>query len=103
MRTYCRKGRWLRIVCAGLIFVAGCANQNQIEQPPKTDHFLESLKIDLADWPDRFIEDSKATFLQTDNITALLLAGGASIAMHNSQADDNIAAAKDAFESVQLG
>ncbi len=50
----------------------------------------QSAKGDLAKFPDRFIEDSKYTFLRTDNITALLLAGGASIAMHNTDADDNI-------------
>jgi len=50
----------------------------------------ESVRADLDKFPDRFIEDSKYTFLRTDNITALLLAGGASIAMHNTDADDNI-------------
>jgi len=46
---------------------------------------------DFADWPGRIIEDSKDTFLRKDNLIALLLAGGASIAMHQSDADKNTA------------
>ncbi|MHC4356754.1 MAG: phosphatase PAP2 family protein, partial [Planctomycetota bacterium] len=38
----------------------------------------------------RLKEDSKETFLRADNATALLLAGGASIIMHNTHADTNI-------------
>jgi hypothetical protein len=45
---------------------------------------------DLEEWPDRIIEDSNEAFLRSDNLTALLLAGGASIAMHNTDADDNL-------------
>jgi len=36
-------------------------------------------------------EGSKETFTRTDNITALLLAGGASVIMHNDDADNKIA------------
>jgi hypothetical protein len=116
--TYRRNGFWLRIFCAGLILAAGCANTSPLipdrnayaccesESPQhKSDEsvtnktgnasqeplWLKSAKADLAKWPDRLIEDSKDSFLRTDNITALLLAGGISIAMHNSDADNNIA------------
>ncbi len=65
-------------------------DSNQIEVPSNKCLWWQSFKADLAKFPDRFIEDSKYTFLRTDNITALLLAGGASIAMHNTYADDNI-------------
>ncbi len=53
--------------------------------------FLESAKVDFINWPRRIIKDSKDTLLKTDNITPLLLAGGASIAMHHSNADKRIA------------
>ena len=111
MRAHRLNERWLWIACAGLILAAGCANPvrndvprvpdshpaeisngaNQTEQSSKMG-FIESAKVDFLNWPNRFIEDSKDTFLRTDNMTALLLAGGASIAMHHSNADKNIAA-----------
>jgi hypothetical protein len=64
---------------------------NQSQSPPEKWLWLESAKADLATLPDRFIEDSKDTFLRADNMTALLLAGGASVIMHNDGADKNIA------------
>jgi len=91
MRKHSRNGFWLGVVFAGLILAGGCANPGQNKQLSETNCFLESLKADFINWPDRIIEDSKDIFLRTDNITALLLAGGASIAMHESDADDNLA------------
>ncbi len=97
--------------CAVLFFASGCGGpvrsqtpesrplnseelsdgQGQTENPSKKSIFLESAKADLADWPRRIIEDSNDVYLKKDNLFALLLAGGASIAMHNSGADKNIA------------
>jgi len=65
---------------------------NQQIGPSGTNLFLESAKADFAGWPNRLLEDSKDTFLRKGNVTALLLAGGASIAMHQSSADKNLAA-----------
>jgi len=120
-----RNGRRLGAVLICLILAAGCANPlrnkttevatlhlagvsngaNQTEQTlpagrqvSKTG-FLESAKADLANLPSRVIEDSKDTFLRADNLTALLLAGGASIAMHNNHADKNLA---EHFEKHQV-
>ncbi len=98
-------------VCAVLFFASGCGgpvrsrtpeapplNSEELsdeagrtENPSKKSIFLESAKADLADWPRRIIEDSEDVYLKKDNLFALLLAGGASIAMHNSGADKNIA------------
>ena len=89
MRAHRRNKCWLGVVCIGLILAAGCANQT--EQLSNNGNFFESARSDFSNWPVRIIEDSKETFLRRDNITALLLAGGASIAMHNSDADDNLA------------
>ncbi len=111
MKIFCSNGFWLGFVCGGLIFAAGCANPvrnkpadapstnlaeisngtNQTEDQSSKSLWLESAKADLGRLPDRFLEDSKATFLRGDNIAALLLAGGASVAMNNTDADKNIA------------
>lgn len=88
MKPRHRNGFWLGFVCAALILVAGCANRT--ESPSGKSLWLESVKADFARSPDRFPEASKDTFLRTDNIAALLLAGG-KVAMNNTDADKNIA------------
>jgi hypothetical protein len=119
MKKYHRNGLWLRLFCAFLVFAAGCTNtgsmvsekQPSISQSPgpsqnsaelnkevkveesskKAEPLrLKTAKQDLAKWPGRLIADSKDTFSRPDNITALLLAGGASIVMHQD-ADEKIA------------
>ncbi len=52
--------------------------------------WVQQLTADAKKFPNRFIEDTKDTFLERNNITALLMAGGASIAMHNTRADRSI-------------
>lgn len=65
--------------------------QETKKPPEKTEPlWLRAAKEDLATWPDRLIADSKEAFLRPDNMTALLLAGGASIAMHQ-ESDEKIA------------
>jgi hypothetical protein len=102
---------WLRLFCTYLIFTTGCAKNfqttppqnplnNQSEKPPqpanKTQEnsekclLLEAAKQDFANFPTTLLENSKDTFLATDNMIALSLAGGASIVM-NQGADDEIA------------
>ena len=89
MKTYRQNACLLRAVCIVSILAASCTNQaNDLSG---TGSFFESARADFANWPSRIIEDSKDTLLRTDNITALLLSGGASIAMHHSNADKNIA------------
>jgi membrane-associated phospholipid phosphatase len=81
-------GYQLQAACLALTLTAGCAYQ--AKNPSQESLLLESTKADFANWPDRIIEDSKDTFLKSDNMTALLLAGAASVAMHQS-ADKEIA------------
>jgi len=76
------------IVFAVLISAGSCANQAEVTV--QNGNWLKSFGADFRSWPDRLIKDSGDTFLRADNLTALLLAGGASIAMHNSDADKNI-------------
>jgi len=90
MGARCRHKRWFRIVSTYLVLAGGCANLNKTHEPHKTSHFLETATSDLFNLPGRMIEESNDTFLRADNMTALLLAGGASIAMHNTDADDNL-------------
>jgi hypothetical protein len=100
-----------------LVFAAGCASpttktpeqsapvrvesespQQESEQPaaeqedskPKKHRWYYAAKEDLRKWPKRLKEDSKESFLRPDNMTALLLAGGASIIMHNGSADEDV-------------
>ncbi|MBW8041570.1 MAG: phosphatase PAP2 family protein [Planctomycetes bacterium] len=111
MNKFFWDGFRLGAVCAVLFFAAFCSGSvrsqklgspalnpeevfsqaGRIENPSKESLLLESLEIDVVNWSRRIIEDSKNVFLRTDNLSALLFAGGASIAMHNSDADKNIA------------
>jgi hypothetical protein len=113
MRAYCLNKCWLALVCAALFLAAGCANQandlRQADNPPKSTgagiedpkngleelsetsgYILEAATANVNDWPKRIIEDSKECFLRPDNLSILLLAGGASIMMHNTDADKKL-------------
>ncbi|MCJ7778515.1 MAG: phosphatase PAP2 family protein, partial [Sedimentisphaerales bacterium] len=57
-------------------------------------YVLELAREDVNDWrnwPKRIIKDSKESFLRTDNLCILLLAGGASVVLHTSDADKKVA------------
>lgn len=81
-------GFWLKVMCFGVILADGCSAR--AGQPPQESYFFKSAKVDLANWPARILQDSGDTFFRIDNICALLLSGGASIAMHQ-HADKEIA------------
>ena len=93
MKVGWTKGIWLWCLCSG--FAAGSTfggdDANQVGTVPRTNSWFESAKVDFANLPKAVIEESGGTFWDRGNMTALLLAGGASIAMHNSGADDNLA------------
>ncbi len=116
---------WISFFCAGLVFSAGCGNnmtsasrpnateaasaQTEIERQEAPDNksdpneplWLEYGKRDLRKWPKRLMADAKASFLRLDNATALLLAGGASIIMHNDGSDKEIARYFDKHSSLE--
>jgi hypothetical protein len=54
-------------------------------------YVLEAAIGDVNNWPQRIIQDSKESFLRADNLSILLLAGGASVALHSSGADEKVA------------
>jgi hypothetical protein len=58
-------------------------------------YILELAKSSADKWPQRIIKGTKESFLRPDNLSIILLAGGASVALHSSDADDKIA---DNFE-----
>jgi len=88
-----RNGLGLRIVFLGVILVITAKADTTAareSEPSQESYFVKSAKADLAHWPDRILEDSGDTFFRADNLCALLLAGGASIVMHQ-HADKEIA------------
>ena len=102
---------WLGVVCAGLILSGGYTGRaNDLSETSDLDSsfaketqngggFLESDRVDFLNWPGRIIEDSNDIFLREENFYALFLAGGISVAMHQSNADKNIA---EHFERHQV-
>lgn len=118
---------WVTLFYASLVLAPGCANRatnapepnlqarTQAASPqaehgpaaaeeksdPNEPRWLKYGKQDLRKWPKRLIADSKESFLRPDNATALLLAGGASIIMHNTHADTNIERHFDKHPSLQ--
>lgn len=62
-------------------------------------YILELAKSNTANWPQRIIQDSKESFLRADNLSILLLAGGATVALHSSGADKKVA---DNFEDHHI-
>ena len=66
-------------------------SKNSLEDLSETSGYVfESATANATNWPDRIVKDTKACFLGPGNLTALLLAGGASVVMHNSGADKKL-------------
>jgi membrane-associated phospholipid phosphatase len=104
MRTFRRNGRRLSIFCIALLLLSGHSTyaepagagspSGRSGQPcPSTleNDFLSSFINDALNWPERILTDANDILLRYDNLSALLLAGGASIAMHQSNADKELA------------
>ncbi len=88
MKLFYRYGCRLIFSMVCLMLLSGCAvEENQLLLSNKT---FETAKSDFAGLPENILEDSKDTFTKTDNLTILLLAGGATIAM-NQGSDKKIA------------
>ena len=90
MSSILRNGICVTVVIIIIFATGGC--NNQAAGTENESRWVRSLKKDLSQWPQRLLSDSNDTFIRADNMTALLLAGGASVVMHRStDADDNIA------------
>ena len=103
MKKFLAKESWavfsllLILICAGEV----CALTNS----ERIDNILDSWKVDFGKLPKDFLDESKNVFLNSrENQILLLLAGGASVAMHNSGADVRIDNNfdHDAFVSTDL-
>ncbi len=77
--------------CAVLVCAPGCANRLHYHK------ILDSAGTDFADLPADLLEDSKYVLSQRDNLLALSLAGGVSVAM-NQGADKDIRKSFDKHE-----
>ena len=87
IKRYLCKANGLRCFCAVLILFSGCAVQT--EQSAGKRSFIELGKKAFFTLPDSVIEDSNDVFSDSQNMTLLLLAGGATIAM-NQGADKKL-------------
>jgi membrane-associated phospholipid phosphatase len=110
MRVFRRDGRRLRIFCVVLVLLTGyeagaeqetysaspdrIASQNQAGREAYFNYsqhsFVGCFTHDALNWPDRILADANDVFVRADNIIALMLAGGASIVMHNGSADKDL-------------
>jgi len=88
MKHKSRNGLWL---IPAMLLIPGCTNQSQqSESPSLTDNVGRFASRLVEQMPERAVTDAGNTFGDSNNIIPLLLAGGATIAMHNSGADDNL-------------
>jgi len=88
MRKKSLKG--LRLVILGAIFVFGGACLGEQDKLLAIEAFGNFSNNVFENLPERMVVDSNDIFIKNNNIIALMLAGGASVAMHNSSADDNL-------------
>ena len=70
---------------------AGNSKKGLDDVSETSGYILEGILGDFNNWPNRIIEDSKESFLRPDNLSIILLAGGASVALHSSGADNRVA------------
>jgi hypothetical protein len=70
---------------------AFCQDVNDINSPAKGwDSFIASAEKDLPTLPGEMLRQSTDIYFRTENLAALLMAGGASVIMHNEPADESI-------------
>ena len=86
-----RSGLWVKLWLWIIVLVVGCGGQTGEAANPFSLENIELCGSNIInDLPDTFFSDVNATFSRRDNLAALLIAGGASIPVHNSDADRNI-------------
>jgi len=85
MRKLGLKGFSLTALTLILALTAGCRDELAESK------FIRSADKDFHRLPGDVLEDTRKTIWREDNLTALLLAGGASVTMNNTNADDKVA------------
>lgn len=84
--------RWIpSLFCVCTMALPLPARSSGQEAATPSADWLETAKVDLDAFPDRLWADTKATFLDSDNLALLGWAGLASVAMNNGDADDDVA------------
>jgi len=81
----------LLCLCIAALSFSASARAQETNAATKSTDWVETIKGEVAALPDRFFEDAKVTYGNSDNIAALLGAGLLSAGMNNSSADDRIA------------
>jgi membrane-associated phospholipid phosphatase len=86
-----QSGLWLKLRLAVIVLVVGYPGQAAQAANPFAMENLELFGSNIInDLPETFLSDANVTFSKRDNVAALLIATGAGIAMHESDADRNI-------------
>jgi hypothetical protein len=75
------------VACCGAAF---CQDVNDVNTPKGWDSFAASASKDLRALPADVLKESQNAYFRTENLVALLMAGGASVLMHNEPADLSI-------------
>jgi membrane-associated phospholipid phosphatase len=80
-----------------ILLSSGFCLAADIQTAPVLPHgdWLASAQIDLGKLPSQIFNDTKATVSNDSYLTALLMAGGASVVMRNTSADDHFAGYTD--------
>lgn len=86
--TFSKNKFCLAVILTGLLFLIGCTNQS--ETTSSESRWFRCAQSDIRHLPDDIWQDTTYTFSNRNNTFPLLLAGGASIAMHNTDADENL-------------
>ena len=74
-------------VCITVLFITIILSTTAYSEPNGIEGFGSRL---INEFPSTFISDANTTFINPTNAVALLATGGASIAMHNSNADHKL-------------
>jgi membrane-associated phospholipid phosphatase len=76
-------------LAALIFFLSGCSKQEQAGLSLRDNMSQFGARL-LGEMPDRAWNDAKHVFCEPNNLIPLAIAGGASIAMHNFDADRNL-------------
>ncbi len=94
MKKFYRKRNRFNVFCAAVLLFGGCANQLEISESlesSQNDAFQNAFKKNLKTLPQTVIDESGRIYLEPNNLMTLLMAGGGSIALHESGADKRAA------------
>ena len=84
--------RWFgKLFCLGVLTLALPVGAAEEDAAPASTGWFDTVKTDACAFPDRLLEDTRATFWNAPSLIALAGAGAASAVMHTTRADDHVA------------